>query len=184
MAVEIENIWNEYRSSLKSFLYSRVANPSDADDLLQDILIKIYQNLDSLKSVHSLESWLFQIARNTIIDYYRREKKYNRVQPEEFWYDDTDTNAKHILEKCVVPFIEALPTNQRDLLRAIDLEGQSQKEYAVLQGIPYSTLKSRVKKAREALRSLFENCCHFSVDAQGNIMDYTKKTNSSYESWC
>ena len=179
MVAEIDSIWSEYRSKLSAFVYSRIANPADAEDLLQEILIKVYRNVESVKSDRSLESWIFQIARNSIIDYYRRKKTFSQLDLEELWNDDTDPDTKHILAQCVVPFIEALPENQRDLLRAIDLEGQSQKEYAALHGLPYSTLKSRVKKAREALRSLFEDCCHFSVDARGNIMEYNRKSKFS-----
>ncbi|MEM9220634.1 MAG: RNA polymerase sigma factor SigZ [Cyanobacteria bacterium P01_F01_bin.150] len=184
MEIVLEHILSEYYPRIKAFVSSRVSNPSDVDDLLQDILIKSYQNLDSVESTSSLKSWLFQIARNTIIDYYRRQKNSRQIPAKELWYDDMDTNIQHPLAKCVIPFMEALPTAQRELLKAIDLEGQSQKEYAAFQGLAYSTLKSRVKKSRNAMRSLFEDCCHLIVDGKGNIMDYTKKSHICHKDCC
>lgn len=171
-----QHIWSEHRSALEAFLHSRVGNASDVDDLLQDILIKIYRNLSSVKEETSLRSWLFQIAQNTIIDYYRRQKQSLNFQGLMLRYDEQDENTQHSLEQCVAPFINALPLDQRDLLTAIYLEGQSQKEFAASQGIAYSTLKSRVKRGREAMRDLFENCCHLSLDSQGNVIEYQPKS--------
>lgn len=176
--VNMDHIWREYRSDLRAFLQSRVSNPADVDDLLQDLLLKSHQNLHTVKAAASLKSWLFQIARNTIIDYYRHQKKARSIGPDDLWYDDTDPDIRHALEKCVAPFIAALPELQRTLLTAIDLERQPQKEYAARHGLAYSTLKSRVKKAREAMRKLFEDCCHLSLDAQGNIIEYQVKPGS------
>ncbi|WP_246058408.1 sigma factor-like helix-turn-helix DNA-binding protein [Litorilituus lipolyticus] len=74
-----------------------------------------------------------------------------------------------------MPFISALPEEHADLLTAIDVHGESQKDYANKQGVSYSTLKSRVQKSRELLKGIYEDCCHFSVDKQGNVIDYQPK---------
>lgn len=73
--------------------------------------------------------------------------------------------------KSVSPFIRALPTESAELLTAIDIQEGSQKQYAEMHNISYSTLKSRVKKARDELKALFEACCHLSLDKFGNIID-------------
>jgi len=68
--MNIEKIWLEYKTALQRFLHSKVSNEADVDDLLQEILIKTYSNLSTVKDQTSIKAWLFQIANHTIIDFY------------------------------------------------------------------------------------------------------------------
>ena len=63
----------------------------------------------------------------------------------------------------------------QEILIAIEINGESQKDYAKRNNINYSTLKSKLKKSREVLRILFEDCCHIDIDKRGQIYDHTKK---------
>ena len=178
--MNIETVWNQYQASLKAFLYSRINDPADADDLLQDILIKSYRNLGSLQSQGSIKAWLFQIANRSLIDFYRRKgnrKEFNAEHPdlENLWETEDNHGDQPSMADCVEPFINALPEDNARLLMAIDIHGESQKDYAAKEGIAYSTLKSRVQKSRNLLRGLFEECCHLNLDHQGNIMEFTPK---------
>jgi len=172
----IETIWQEYRTALKHFLQSRVSNTADVEDLLQEILIKSHNNLNSLQSASSLKSWVFQIANHVIIDYYRKKAKGQELQVEDLWYEEDATDIKQDLSQCITPFINALPEDTASLLIDIDLNNVKQKDYAKANDISYSTLKSRVQKGRKQLRDLFEDCCHLSFDKQGNIIDYQQKS--------
>ncbi|PMJ88293.1 RNA polymerase sigma factor SigZ [Vibrio sp. 10N.261.55.A7] len=172
--MNIDTIWSEYRNSLKGFLHKNVANHDDVDDLLQEVLIKTYNKLDTIKDKSKLKSWLFQIANNTIIDFYRKSKPHSELQDETVWQSEPEAVMEE-LSDCVVPFIQGLPEEHAALLTAIEIEGIPQKEYAENNGIKYSTLKSRVQKSRQLLHGLFSECCEFSVDAQGNVLDYHQK---------
>jgi len=174
--VNIDNIWKEYQSALLGFLKSRVTNPEDAEDLLQEVLLKTYQNLDSLHTEKSIRSWIFQIARNTTIDYYRKKGRSPNFESVEDWPSEEKVNSEDDLSHCVEPFINALPEEASQLLREIELKGVSQKEFAETYNIPYSTLKSRVQKARQALRILFEDCCVLTRDKQGNIIGHNARS--------
>ncbi len=174
--MNIEHIWAEYKTGLKAFLHSRVSNPSDVDDLLQNILLKTHNNLHTVKSQTSIKSWLYQIANHSIIDFYRERSKRQDLDVEDMWYQEEDADIKQSLALCVEPFIKALPEEEADLLTSVDLNGRSQRDVAEAIGVSYSTLKSRVQKARVNLRGLFETCCHFSVDSKGNIMDFEPKS--------
>lgn len=173
----IEKIWLEYRSLLKAFLHSKVSNDSDVDDLLQDILIKSYENLGKLKSGDKIKPWIFQIANHSIIDFYRKNGRNKALTEDDLWYEDEGLDAKAELSHCIDPFVNALPESSSKLLMATDINGESQKALAQSMGISYSTLKSRVQKARVELRNLFDECCHMKLDAQGNIMDYELREN-------
>lgn len=175
MFMGIEEIWSEYQNSLKAFLYKNISNPSDAEDLLQDILIKTYQSIDNVKENHKIKSWIFQIANHAIIDFYRKQGVGSKVNGQQLWYQQDEKTLFNELSQCVTPFIKGLPDNEAELLTAIELEGVSQKEYAALKGIKYSTLKSRVKKSRQNLYQLFNQCCVLSINSKGNLVDYSPK---------
>jgi len=172
----IEKIWSEYRVRIQAFLNSRVSNPEDVEELLQEVFIRAYHNLDNLKSKEKVKSWIFQIASNVISDFYRKNKNIDAVHPEDLWYVDQEVDAEHIFSPCVQPLINDLPDDTAKLLTVIDLKGQSQKEYAENNGISYSTLKSRVQKGRKMLHALFHEYCDISVDRRGQIIEYNVKT--------
>ncbi|MGI9391710.1 MAG: RNA polymerase sigma factor SigZ [Boseongicola sp.] len=174
--MKLEDIWSEYRAGIKAFLHSRVSNPADVEDLLQDISVKVFAGLPSLEDRSKLQPWLFRTAHRTIIDFYRKNANARAIHPDDLWYSKDDPNTRQDLERCVEPFIKALPAETAKMLTAIDLEGVSQRDYAAANGLSYSTLKSRVQKGRSALREVFEGCCKMSVDSRGNISDYHSRS--------
>ena len=66
-----EDIWNEFSQRLRVFILSRISDPDDADDILQEVFIKLHTRIDTLRDEDRLAAWLYQIARNTIADHYR-----------------------------------------------------------------------------------------------------------------
>lgn len=165
--MNLESIWKEYRLSLHRFLSSKIDNHADVDDLLQTILIKTHTHLGTLKSEDRIKPWLFQIANRTIIDFYRQRAIKQNVEVNEFWYEEYQEDDLLI---CVEPFINALPKKHAALLKNIELRGQSQKDYAMQHNISYSTLKSRLKRSRQELKKLFEQCCTLELDKDGQVM--------------
>lgn len=173
--VNIEEIWLEYQHALTRFLKKKVANSADIEDLMQEIFIKTHKNLHLLNDISKLKSWLFQIANNTIIDFYRARGKQHDI-PESFITSNDDEQVQQDLIDCLTPFIQRLPEPQRTLLIAVDLENAQQKVLAENMGIHYSTLKSRIQTSRKALRKVFDECCHFEFDAFGRAIDYRRKS--------
>ena len=161
--MNIEEIWLEYRAALKRFLHAKISNEADVEDVLQDI-------------------WLFQIANNTIIDYYRKKGRAQAANSEDLLPLEEPQERKVDLSNCISPFINALPDEHASLLTAIDINNQSQKQYAEQLGVSYSTLKSRVQKSRALLKQVFDDCCHFKIDKLGNVYDYDVKT-KKYDSF-
>jgi RNA polymerase sigma-70 factor (ECF subfamily) len=174
--MNLESIWQEYSTSLRGFLYSRVSNDADVEDLLQEVLIKTHQNLDTVKSSEKIKPWLFQLTNNTIIDFYRKKGRSKDISAADLWYADDDVVVEQALAQCVEPFIRALPKKSADLLLAIDIEGQSQKDYAEKAGISYSTIKSQVQRGRAKLRALFDDCCSLTLDKHGNVVEFQSKS--------
>ncbi len=182
-SLNLEQVWAEYQQTLKAFLHSKVSNTADVEDLLQEILIKTFQNLHKVQNASSVKSWLFQLANNTIIDFYRknaRQQRDSKIDADDLWFADLDHNEefKQRLSLCIEPFIQALPEQSASLLLAVDIKGQSQKALAEEQNVSYSTIKSRVQKSRGDLKNLFEQCCNLSLDKQGNVIDCELKPES------
>lgn len=173
--MNVESIWQEYSNKLRALLYSKISNSADVDDLLQEILLKTHQQIGTLQSRDKLKPWLFTLANNTVIDFYRREGRKPAVEESDLWFSGTEPLAQEQLSECVIPFISALPEQSAELLQAVDIEGWSQKEYAQELGIGYSTLKSRVQRARVQLRHLFDECCHLELARDGTVMSYERK---------
>lgn len=173
--MKIENVWQEYRAKLKAFLHTKVSNPADVDDLLQEILIKTHQHLGTLRAKDKLKPWLYALADNVIIDFYRQQGRQRSYSKEELWYEENPLLIQQEMSECIEPIIKALPQEVSDLLVAIDLQGRSQKVLALELGVSYSALKSRVQRGRLQLRSVFESCCDLELDRHGNVIDYQTK---------
>lgn len=172
--MKLEIIWSEYQGLLRRFLASKVNNPQDVEDLLQQILIKVHQGLSSLKDKSSIKPWLLQISNRTIIDFYRKQGSKREITKDELWYQDEEL-IENGLVHCLQPFIKELPEKQAELLMEVELGGMSQKEYAEKLNIPYTTLKSRVQKSRQSLKAVFMQCCELETDAAGRVIGFGKK---------
>lgn len=168
-----EKVWREYHSKLLAFVVRRVDDRSLADDILQDIFVKIHSQMDSLNEQTKLESWLYQITRHAIIDYYRTRKP--SLEPPEWILKpevDPSEQARQELEACLRPMIERLPTIYRDALTLSELEGKTQQEVSKEQKISLSGAKSRVQRGRSLLKGMMFECCQFEFDHKGKVVDY------------
>jgi len=174
--MQLDQIWQDYSGALRGFLRKRVANEADVDDLLQEILIKTHAHLSDVRDPAALRAWLFKVARNTTVDFYRTRGKAQSIDADDLWYGHAEeASALRDLEGCVGVFLSALPEQDAALLRAVDLEGRRQKDVAAEMGLAYSTLKSRVKAARDKMADQYRACCAMALGAQGEILDYAPR---------
>ena len=180
--MNIEEIWNDYGNLLRGFMLSKVKNPEDAEDLLQEILIKTHKYMGSLKDPNKFKAWLFQIARNTLIDYYRKPSNTLSIEslPELSELQEESPGVQEAmhreLSQCIKPFIKNLPEKYGEAVEAIDIQGTSQKDLAKELGLSHSAIKSRVQRGRQKLKELFQECCTYEVDSRGNITGYKGKS--------
>ena len=77
-----ETLWLEYQNQIRGFIRNKINDSETVEDILQNVFIKIHTEITKLKSTEKLKSWLFQITRNTIIDYYRTKKIIEEVPDE------------------------------------------------------------------------------------------------------
>jgi len=172
-----EKIWTEYHRKLLSFIKKRVSDAAMAEDILQEIFVKVHTRIDSLKEDIKLESWLYQIARNTVYDYYRTHKP-SEALPEGLTQPDIEQNesAKQELESCLEPMINQLSDRYREAVYLSEIKGMNQKDVANQQGISLSGVKSRVQRGRKLLKGLMHECCEIELDKKNQLVDFSKKS--------
>jgi len=171
MTPTLENIWHEFAVKLGQFIRARVADPATAEDILQDVFMKIQARLGSLEDPAKLQGWLYLIARNAIIDHYRARKETTEVPeslPAELPEDDVELEG---LKASFRRMIYSLPEPYRDALVLTEFEGLTQKELAERLGISLSGAKSRVQRGREKLKEMLHECCSFEFDRRGRVID-------------
>ena len=170
-----ENIWHEYHMKLATFIRSKVAEDV-VDDLLQDVFIKIHARIYSLKEEAKLESWLYQITRNTIIDHYRSKRTTDELPDwiEQPQIEEEESIRKELLS-CLEPMVNELPDKYRKAVQMSELENKTQQEVAELEGISLSGAKSRVQRGRALLKTMLYDCCQFEINNDNQVVSYEKK---------
>lgn len=180
MEYNTEQIWKEFSSKLRSFIAHRVSDPSQIEDILQDVFVKIHSNIEFLKENTKIRSWVYQITRNTIIDYYR-EQKIKLEDIDEIPIEDevAINNINNIIELELAhkvaaglkEMIDNLPEKYSQALYLVEFQGLTQQELAKKLGISVSGAKSRVQRGRQLLKDSLMKCCHFELDRYGTIID-------------
>jgi RNA polymerase sigma-70 factor (ECF subfamily) len=173
--MEITAAYTEFRSELLSYIKNKVRSKEDAEDILQNVFIKISSNIDKLEEDVKLKNWIFTITRNSIIDYYRLNARRKNIAI----MDDVDLDipaaenqdSTQGLDQCINRMIALLPDEYRDIIIDSEIKGIKQKDLADHYGLAYPSIRSRVQRGRERLKQLFYNCCHIETDSRGNVMN-------------
>lgn len=170
----------DLRDVLLRFIRRHVRSHEDAEDILQEVFLRIFRNRLSLQGEQHLHAWIYKIVRNCIVDYYRGrspvtvEEISDEVADPSPQIDDLDNEVID----CLQVMANRLPEPYRQAILMVDFQGIPQKELARFLGLSVSGVKSRVQRARAKLRRLLLGCCQFHVDARGHVFSYTHKTKS------
>ena len=169
----LESIWRQFSGRLRAFIRARVPDEETAEDILQEVFLRIHSKMGTLRDVGKLEGWIYQITRNAIIDHYRSSRATDEL-PETLgaWEDAYEDDLVTRLTADVREMAEALPEPYREAFLLTAYEGVGQKELAERLGLSYSGAKSRVQRARQKVKDMLMICCHFEFDRRGMIIDY------------
>ncbi len=171
----------EMRAQLLAFIVRRVSDRNVAEDILQDVILRIDRHADELAHVSTVSGWVHEIVRNAIIDHYRRAvvrrerpvgtgTELDRPTPASPETGPAELRAE--LAMCLEPLLAQLPAIYRDAIRLTDRDGLTQADAAARIGLSTSGMKSRVQRGRAQLRSLFAGCCEIEFDRRGGVIDY------------
>jgi RNA polymerase sigma-70 factor (ECF subfamily) len=178
--MEVAGIYTQFHQSLLSFIRSKIRSKEDAEDILQNVFVRISNNVNKLSDEEKLQSWIFTITRNAIIDYYRVNASKKRLavdaEMEENILEDVHIDTTKGLDLCMNNMIDLLPEEYRDIIIDAEIKRIKQKDLADKYGMAYPSMRSRVQRGRERLKQLFYNCCHIETDSSGNVLEARGRT--------
>lgn len=162
-------VWDEFSARLHSYIMKRVKDEAQADDILQEVFLRIHQKLETLQEEEKLKSWVFSITQNTLNDYFRQQKKRQEepIEDEEHIPDEEQSDGN--MQACLRPFIQQLPEPYKHTIMEAELQNRKYQDLADAEGLSLSAIKSRVQRGRELIKEMFIQCCHFSVDKEGKL---------------
>jgi RNA polymerase sigma-70 factor (ECF subfamily) len=169
----LESTWKNLRGELRLFLVSQVGEPATADDLLQDVFLKLHRRAGDLQEKASPRAWLYRVARNAVIDHWRRRRETTEMTDDLAQAEAPPAESIPAkLAECLRPMIESLPAVYADALRLTELEEMPQAQAAHRLGLSLTALKSRVRRGRARLKEMLLQCCEFELSAAGRVLDY------------
>ena len=178
---DVDAVWRDLRARLLNFIARRVADRDIAEDILQEVMLRVHRHAAELNDVSAISAWMHEIARNAIIDHYRRAAvrrelpvgsglEMERPTPSEPELFSTEARAE--LASCLEPVLARLAPIYREALELTDLAGLTQVEAAIHVGLTTSGMKARVQRGRAQVRALLTQCCEIALDRRGGIIDY------------
>ena len=173
----ISQVVDRERARLLNFIRRRVPDPRDAEDILQDVFYELVEANRLLMPIDHITGWLFRVARNRIIDLFRKKKPVNfsdtSIEDEDdelLQFEDLLPSpdagpealyARSVLLAAFELAVDELPPEQRQVFVAHEIEGLSFKEIAARTGVGLNTLLSRKRYAvlhlRERLQGIYDD---------------------------
>ncbi|MBU4198702.1 MAG: sigma-70 family RNA polymerase sigma factor [Verrucomicrobia bacterium] len=152
------DLMERYKRQVFSLIYRLVQNPSDAEDLAQEVFIKVFRNLSSYDPQYAFHTWLFKITHNTTIDFLRKNKtRLVSIDENSIELEDSEPSPEEHVEialrsELVDKVLAAVPAPYREVLMLRYQQEMPCAEIAVILGIPESTVKVRLFRARGILK--------------------------------
>lgn len=175
---KITKIWEDFNHEIKAYVTRRIGEQALVDDIVQDVFLKLMNNISTLDELHDIQPYLYKIARNTIADHFRLLKKTKDKNDlhQSFDLNTEDSGLNEIISKhCIIPFIKNLDPKYKEALMLTEIHNMPQKELAEHLKISYSGAKSRVQRGREKLKDMLMECCNFESDPYGNLLNRQNK---------
>ncbi len=166
-----EDVWNNYYQRL--FLFMRITyrlSLEDAEDLVQESLIKVYTHMDSFSEDYAISTWVFTIGRNTCIDFLRKQKRNPEIDAFDSGCFDlanprdegpSSIFIKKELEQYIDGYIKNLPAKDKELMYLRTYENLLYREITAITGDPVGSVKRRIfsirKRLQDFLGEVYEN---------------------------
>ncbi len=160
--------WHKHEAELRRWLVAKLGNAADAEDMLQGIFEKAMLQGERFCSVENARAWLFQVARNAMIDSQRTRKEHVPLM------NDVPCGTPHAeavdeLSECLPRVLAELPEADRSIIVHCDINGMRQRDYAQMHGLTLSAVKARLRRARKRLRTRLEQGCQVRRDESGKV---------------
>ncbi len=181
-----EQLWADLHGRLRAFVGRRIRDPHAADDVAQEVLLRLHRSFGELRAEDRLVAFAYRVARNAIIDHYRAsarskevvsdsDKLAAQIDSDPGAGSDDDERAREEIARCIEPLVARLPSPYREALAATDLGKLSQVQAAELEGLSVPGMKARVQRGRAKLHELLTRCCELAHDEASGVVEVQRK---------
>jgi RNA polymerase sigma-70 factor (ECF subfamily) len=175
-------LWTDLQERLRGFVGRRISDSHAADDVAQEVLLRLHRSLGDLRVEDRLDAFAYRIARNAIIDHYRSRASakeipaepdalVTRIDADGENQGQGEDQGRQELARCLAPLIRQLPEPYREALTLTDLGKLSQVEAAGVVGLSVPGMKARVQRARAQVYELLTDCCDVALDTGHQIAE-------------
>ena len=173
--MQVPTLWNQFAAPLRAFVARRAPREVETEDVLQDVFVRIQEQLPNLRDTDRIDAWIFQIARNVVADAFRRRarrealagRRAGELPPPE----EDERSAEAALATCLASMIAELPEPYRQAIELTEIRGMTQIEAARLVGLSISGMKSRVQRGRAHLKAIIHGFCRIETDVRGGVIE-------------
>jgi RNA polymerase sigma-70 factor (ECF subfamily) len=156
---DLDAAWARFHEQLQRWLVRRLPQAADAEDVLQQVFMKLAEKPPADVPEERIGAWLFRVARNSLVDARRRAGVRHTDRLEVSQFAEEQQQGVGSLSRCLEPMLRTLPPDQAAAVREADLNRRGQRELADEAGISLSAMKSRVQRGRARLRENLLACC-------------------------
>lgn len=163
-----DSAWASYRQELVRFVAGRVPDPSTAEDIVHEVLVRAYTRQGQLSAGGNLRAWLYAITRNAIVDYFRATRPMEAL-PDHIAATEPEADglALQQLATCLLPLVRRLPEKYGRPIELADFDSVPQADIARQLGLSLSGAKSRIQRGRMMLKQALLSCCEVELDGAG-----------------
>ncbi len=175
LAAELDTVLSSYRPRVAAFIAKMTQSEGDVEDLVQETLLRMARGWEGFRGDSSLSSWIFQIASNVCVDYFRaRSSRPEPAREEKVVEAPSSEGVLRQMEKkemgeCVHDHMSNLPEAYKRILIMRYMDGATLKEIAEADGISENSAKVRLHRARKRFRESCLSSCEVSSDGRGEV---------------
>ena len=171
-----KNAWRQHQAEIRSFLARRTGSAAEADDLLQEVFLKALHQGQDFCSLDNARAWLFQVARNLLVDRLRLAKEQVPLPDDLVAEGAPETAPVDLLSHCLPRVLSELSAEDRDAIVLCDIQGMTQKAFAERLRLSLPAAKSRVQRARLRLRAQLAEACQLTFDEEGKVCCFVSRS--------
>lgn len=168
-------IWETHSGDIRRYIYKKVRDESIADDLMHDVFIKLHHNQKTIKDTSKLKPWLYKVAGNAIVDYYKEENRRRFVHVKEDEFQEEPKEPEHTAKDCLFGILDSLPEKYRNPITLYGIKGKKQQTIANELQLPLPTVKSLIQRARKLVVKGYMDCCDFTLNKNGKLVGEIKE---------
>lgn len=160
--------WESLYNELLSFVALKVKDKFAAEDIIQEVFIKVHTKSHQLKETEKITGWIYQITRNAVADYFREQSK--NIAPVNVDWESNYHEFNDCVAYCLKALMTTLPDKYRIPLELAELHDMTQYELAEKLDVSYSGARTRVQRARKMLKEKLDELYLIKTDSYGNVI--------------